>query len=387
LYLWGLWMLVEKLSNDIDAKSYLKKIGVDGGGVDILASKMKFHLIHIKDLAVGGANILKQDALSVGADLAVPRGTVIAAKPFVDCILIATTKQLKILSKKELSQPFGLKNLALELSNMLKVKKSDKVEIMGIINANDDSFFKGSRFVDADAIQTIEQMIEDGADIIDIGGVSSAPNSVSVDAREELQRVKNILDAVSREKLYNHARFSIDSYAPTVIEYALERGFNIVNDITGLRDDEICKLCASYGATAIIMHMQGTPQTMQNNPQYENILTEIYKFLKSSIDKAQSFGVNDIIVDIGIGFGKTLQDNLTLIKNLEHFLTLQKRVLVGASRKSMINQISASNVEDRLAGTIALHLEAYKNGASILRVHDVKEHFQAIRVQQALKNI
>ena len=380
-------MVIEKLSNDIDTKAYLKKIGVDGGGIDILSSKMQLHFIHIKGLAVGGANILKQDALSIGADLAVPRGTVIASEPFVDCILIANTKQLKLLSKKELSQPFSLKEVAQHLSQILKVKKSDEVEIMGVINANDDSFFKGSRFVDADAIKTIEQMVDDGADIIDIGGVSSAPNSAVVDVDEELRRVKPILDAVYKQKLYEDVKFSIDSYEPKVIKYALDSGFCIVNDITGLKDDEVCKLCASYDATAIIMHMQGTPQTMQNNPHYENILSDIYNFLKSSIDKAQSFGVRDIIVDIGIGFGKSLEDNLTLIKNLEHFLSLEKKILVGASRKSMMDKISASSVEDRLAGTLALHMEAYKNGASILRVHDVKEHLQAIKVLKALKDI
>ncbi len=380
-------MLVEKLSNNIDAKTYLKKIGVDRGGIDILTSKIQHHLIYIKDLPVGGANILKQDALSIGADLAVPRGTVIAAKAFVDCILIATTKELKILSKKELYQPFGLKELALKLSQILKIKRNNEVEIMGVINANDDSFFKGSRFVDKDAIITIKEMINNGANIIDIGGVSSAPNTLKVNSEEELKRVKPILDTIHKEKLYEKIKFSIDSYEPTVINYALDSGFHIVNDITGLQNNKICELCASYNATAIIMHMQGVPETMQKNPKYKNILNDIYNFLKSSIEKAHVFGVNDIIIDVGIGFGKTVQDNLTLIKNLEHFLTLEKKILVGASRKSMIDKLSASKPQDRLAGTLALHLEAYKNGASILRVHDVKEHLQAIEVQKALNTI
>lgn len=380
-------MQVEKLSNSVDAKKILTSLGVDSGGINILASKMQQHIFYIKDLHVGAANILKQDALSVGADLAVPRGTVIAKTPHVDCILIATGKQLEILSKKELAQPFGLKELAAKLKQFTKIKKPSHVEIMGVINANDDSFFSGSRFRGTHAIEKIVKMIEEGADIIDVGGVSSRPNSLSVSAEEELQRVKPILDAISKEKLYDKVRFSIDSYEPEVISYALESGFKIVNDITGLQNDEVCKLCASYDATAVIMHMQGIPQTMQENPEYDDVINDVYTFLEDRIHKAESFGVNDIIVDIGIGFGKTLEHNLLLIKHLENFLTLGKKVLVGASRKSMIHEIYPSKIEERLSGTLTLHLESLRNGASILRVHDVAEHKQAIKVQKALEKI
>ena len=380
-------MIVERLSSDIDTKKLLTNLGVDGGGVSILNSKMQHYILHIKDLHVGGANILKQDALSIGADLAVPRGTVIAITPRVDCILIATKKHLKILSKKELAQPFGLKELAHKLGEIIKVDKPRHVEIMGVINANEDSFFNASRFQDSHAITKIQMMIEDGADIIDIGGVSSRPGTTTVSVEEELQRVKPILNAIKENKLYEKTKFSIDSFTPNVIAHAMDSGFKIVNDITGLVDDEVCKLCATYNATAVIMHMQGNPQTMQNNPKYESLLTDIYELLQNRIQKAESFGVNDIIIDVGIGFGKTLEDNLSLIKNLEHFLTLNKRILVGASRKSMIDKIYPSSVDERLSGTITLHLEALKNGASILRVHDVKEHIQALSVKKALESL
>jgi len=379
-------MNVLKLSNELDAKNLLRELGVDGGGVSILASKMKHHVIYIKDLHVGAANILKQDALSIGADLAVPRGTVIATTPKVDCILIATQKQLEILSKKELTQPFGLKELAEELKLICSAKKSKDIEIMGVINANEDSFYNGSRFSDINATDTIFKMIEDGASIIDIGGVSSRPNAALISVDEELQRVKPIVDAIKQNRLYEKAEFSIDSYEPQVISYALESGFKIVNDITGLANDEVCKLCSSYDATAVIMHMQGMPQSMQDNPEYENVLSDVYSFLDERIEKAESFGVNEIIVDVGIGFGKTLENNLNLIKNLEHFLSLNKKILVGASRKSMIDKVVSCSVEDRLPGTLALHLEAMKNGASMLRVHDVKEHAQAIEVQKKLNH-
>jgi len=378
-------MQVEKLSSSIDAKKYLERLGVDAGGCSVLSSKMQTHLIYIRDLHVGAANILKQDALSIGADLAVPKGTVVAKAPRVDCILIATTKHLKILSKKELAQPLGLKILAKHLQEILKAKKPKSVDIMGIINANDDSFFSQSRFVDSDAIKKIEQMIEDGASIIDIGGVSSAPKTKAVDANEELQRVLPILRAIKDQKLYDRATFSIDSYEPLVIQKALESGFKIVNDITGLANDEVCRLVASYKAQAIIMHMQGTPEIMQENPKYENLLSDISDFFKQRIEKADSFGVEDIVLDVGIGFGKTQEHNLELIKHLEHFLTLQKPLLVGASRKSMIDKNSSP--QERLGGTLALHLEAIKNGASMIRAHDVAEHVQALKIQKALDAI
>ncbi|MEJ2373120.1 MAG: dihydropteroate synthase [Sulfurimonas sp.] len=378
-------MEIKKLSNEIDIENYLNELGVDSGGLKILASKAKTDIFYIKNLNVGGANILKQDALSIGADLAVPRGTVLAKTPYVDCILIATTKQLQTLSKKELAQPFRLKDLALELQKYLALKPVKKVEIMGVINANDDSFFSDSRFVDGNAIKKIEEMIEEGTDIIDLGGVSSRPNAAVVSASEEMQRLQPILDAIKENKLYEKVKFSIDSYTPEVVKYALQSGFTIINDITGFENDELCKLCAEYNATAVVMHMQGTPQTMQESPYYDDVVLDIYKYLEKQVQKLENFGVKNVILDVGIGFGKSLDDNIRLIKHLEHFRLLGKELLVGASRKSMIDKITSSEVQNRLAGTLTIHLEAIKNGASIVRVHDVYEHKQALAVYQALQ--
>ncbi len=380
-------MHIEKLSNNIDAKRYLKELGVDSGGVNILARKMKQHIVYIRDLHVGGANILKQDALSVGADLAVPRGTVVASQKYVNCILVATSRQLEILSKKESVQPFELKKLSKKLKEFIKIKKPRHAEIMGVINANDDSFFSSSRFKDTKALDAIYKMIEEGADIIDVGGVSSHPNASVVSVDEEFRRVKPILEAINKEQLSTKVKFSIDSYEPKVVSCALENGFKIVNDITGLANDEVCRLCAEYNSTAVVMHMQGVPQTMQKKPEYDDIISDVYSFLESRIQKANSFGVKNIVIDPGIGFGKTLEHNLMLLKHLEGFLTLKKPILIGASRKSMIDKIFPSSVEDRLPGTIALHLEALRNGASILRVHDVAEHVQALKVQEKLDRL
>lgn len=377
-------MHLEKLNSNTNIVKVLENLDVDAGGINILSAKSQMHLILVKDLHVGAANILKQDALSVGADLAVPRGTVLAKTPRVDCLLIATKSQMQKLSKKELAQPFGLKELAKKLSEIINVKKSKDVEIMGVINANDDSFFSGSRFSEVDAVTKIERMIEDGAKIIDIGGVSSAPNSQIVGVEEELKRVEGIYKLIYEHKLYEKVKFSADTYEPEVAKRALESGFNIINDITGLQNDELCKIIASYDAQAVLMHMQGNPQTMQQNPKYESVLDDVYKFFKVRIQKAESFGVKDIILDVGIGFGKTLEHNISLIKNLEHFLTLEKPLLVGASRKSMINKIYPCEVNERLAGSLEIHMEAVRNGASVIRVHDVKEHAQALAVHTAL---
>lgn len=204
-------MEIEKLNSSLSIKNALKTLGVDDGGINILSQKADIHIIHIKNLHVGGANILKQDALSIGADLAVPRGTVIALTPEVDCILIATTAHLRVLSKKEKSQPFGLKALASYIEMMLRVQKPKNTSIMGVINANTDSFFAGSRFLASEAIQLIHTMIDDGVSIIDIGAVSSAPNSASVDAKEELSRIKPILELIKEQKLYEKVEFCIDS--------------------------------------------------------------------------------------------------------------------------------------------------------------------------------
>jgi len=259
------------------------------------------------------------------------------------------------------------------------------IRIMGIINANDDSFFEDSRFLKEDAISKIECMISDGATIIDIGAVSSRPGADIVSADEELKRFKPIADIIQKKGLYTKAIFSIDSYTPSVIEYALKSGFSYVNDITGLENDEVCRLVAHYNATAIIMHMQGRPQDMQNKPTYSNILEEVNVFFRERIAKAKRFGIEKIILDVGIGFGKTLEHNLKLINKLNYFTSFGYELLIGASRKSMIDSISSAKVNDRLAGTLVLHVEALRKGASIVRVHDVFEHNQAMEVFKRLE--
>lgn len=378
-------MKAYKLSLE-DINNFLENLQCDSGGIKIMSKKAKVHTLFIKNLHVGAANILKQDALSIGADLAVPRGVVIAKEKYVDALLIGTTKHFETLARKELAQPFGLKELAKVLKDFVKEQKYS-TKIMGVLNANEDSFFKNSRFDNSQASFKIEKMIEDGANIIDIGAVSSRPGSLPVSSDEELNRVKDIVQTIYKNRYFEKVDFSIDSYEPKVIEYVLDHGFKIVNDITGLENDEVCKLTAKYSAQAVIMHMQNNQTNMQEDPFYEDVIVEIDDFFKQRVEKAKSFGVEDIVLDVGIGFGKTLKHNLLLLKNLEHFKHFGYELLIGASRKSMINMITPTEVSDRLPGTLAIHLESLRNGASIIRCHDVKEHFQAIKVFKAIQNI
>ena len=369
-----------------DKKAALKSLDVESGGVSIMAKKMELLYFFIKDLKTPAANILKQDALSIGAELAVPSGVILCEKPTYDCILIGTRKHMEVLSKKELAQPFGLKMVATELKKFLAVK-TYPTQIMGVINANDDSFFVGSRFMAEDAIKQIDQMIEDGAHIIDIGAVSSRPGAASVSAKEELERIKPICDIIKSEKLYEKATFSVDSYTPSVVEYALKHGFTLINDITGASDENIIELAVKYEAKLCMMHMKGTPKTMQKDPEYDDVMIEVSDFFEARIAKCEALGLGreNIILDVGIGFGKTLAHNITLIKNMDHFKVFGCEVLVGASRKSMIDKISASKIEERLPGTLAIHLKALENGANIIRCHDVAEHMQALKVLNALR--
>ncbi|MBD3789369.1 MAG: dihydropteroate synthase [Campylobacterales bacterium] len=379
-------MHIYRLGNIADKRAALKALGVESGGITIMADKMEWYCLFIKNIKTPAANILKQDALSIGAELAVPGGVITCEKPFCDCILIGTRKHLKILSRKELAQPFGLKQLAEELHKFI-VSKTYPTRIMGVINANEDSFFEGSRYLADGALSQCLKMIEGGASIIDIGAVSSRPGAAAVSEEEELERIKPICDTIKNQKLFEKALFSIDSYTPTVVEYALQSGFGLINDITGASDERIIKLALKYDAQLCIMHMQGTPQTMQKDPHYEDVTAQVSDFFQERIAKCEEMGISreKIILDVGIGFGKTLEHNLTLLRNLRHFTYFGCEVLIGASRKSMIDKIIPAPTQQRLPGTLAIHLKAVENGASIVRCHDVAEHKQALAVAEAMR--
>lgn len=260
-------------------------------------------------------------------------------------------------------------------------------QVMGILNVTPDSFSDGGKYLDVySALDRIYFMMKEGATIIDIGGESTRPNADPVSEEEELSRVIPILEkAVSSfEKVF----FSIDTTKYEVAKQALQLGAHIINDVSGLqKESRLADLCAQYKATFVLMHSQGDPKTMQKDPSYKNVVEDITSFFKENIKTLQSKGVDKIVLDPGIGFGKTLEHNLKLVAQLDSFQKIGFPVLVGASRKSMIGQVlDGRSSSERLTGTIAVHYHALMNGAKILRVHDVKEASDSIRIFNAIQS-
>ena len=379
-------MKIYKINNFLNKKLLLQELKVTNPGIDIILNKMELLFFKIINLKTPALHILKQDALSIGAELAVPSGAILFKKDYYDCILIGTRKHIKILSKKELSQPFGLKSIAKELKNILEEKEYIEKKIMGIMNINNDSFYSKSRFSQINFLENFNKIVSDGAVIIDIGAVSSRPNSIPISEKEELNKLSRIFEIIQNEKLYKKVICSIDSYNPLVVEKALNSGFSIINDITGAKNIDIIKLAMKYNAKLIIMHMNGNPQNMQNNPSYNNLIEDISIFFEEQINKCLKLGLlkKNIILDFGIGFGKTTEHNIELIKNIPYFKKFNCEILIGASRKSIIDSISSSSIDKRLGGTLAIHLKSIEYGASIIRCHDVYEHNQAISLWRSI---
>ncbi len=227
------------------------------------------------------------------------------------------------------------------------------------------------------------KMEKDGADFLDIGGESTRPGSEKVSVETELERVIPVIELIRKN---SDIPISIDTYKSEVAEEALKKGADIVNDISGFRfDKKIAKITAKYNATCILMHIKGSPKNMQVNPVYENVVEEVYTYLLESILMAENAGIKQIVTDVGIGFGKNLQNNLDLIKNLSVFKKLGYPILLGVSRKRFIENISQTPVNERLEGTIAANIAGILNGANIIRVHDVLENRQAALIADKLK--
>lgn len=259
----------------------------------------------------------------------------------------------------------------------------DKPLVMGIINATPDSFFLDSRQQTIDAIlRQAERMIKEGADILDIGGQSTRPNSAVVGAEEELKRVIGGIDVIQRH--FPEAFISIDTYYSLVAKEAVNAGASLVNDISaGSMDKDMIATVAGLNVAYVLMHMRGTPQTMQQLPQYENVTREVLDFFVAKIDGLNKSGISSIIVDPGFGFGKTIEHNFELLRNLTVFKIINRPILLGLSRKSTIYRTLGITATEALNGTTVLNTVGLMNGASILRVHDVKEAKEAIKLVTA----
>ena len=265
-----------------------------------------------------------------------------------------------------------------------KVLVLNKPIVMGIINATPDSFFEDSRKIEVeDAVEKAAQMIKEGATILDIGGQSTKPGSDTVTEDAEMERVVPVIKAIANA--YPDVYISIDTYYAAVAKAAVEAGACIVNDISGgLFDTEMIPTVASLNVPYICMHMQGTPKTMQLNPVYENVTNEVLDFFIKRIAVCIEAGIKDVIVDVGFGFGKTIEHNFQLLNTLEVFKMLDKPLLAGVSRKGMVYKILGITAPEALNGTTVLNTIALQKGATILRVHDVKEAKEAIDLLQLM---
>lgn len=266
---------------------------------------------------------------------------------------------------------------------------SGKPLIMGILNVTPDSFSDGGHFNNiTSALMQAEKMLNDGVDIIDIGGESTRPYSISVSSGEQVQRVIPIIKAI-RTQLSSTVQISIDTQLSTVAKLALAEGANIINDISaGHNDPNILNVAADYDCPIILMHIKGTPQTMQDNPSYDNVVSDVLTSLHISAERAKQAGIKQdkIILDPGIGFGKTIEHNLKLLGHLKQFVETGYPVLLGTSRKKFLNTITATKkLEDLALATSITTALAVMAGVKVLRVHDVKENRQALDIAWAIK--
>tara|TARA_B100000795_G_scaffold10877_1_gene7607 strand:- start:15265 stop:16104 length:840 start_codon:yes stop_codon:yes gene_type:complete len=256
----------------------------------------------------------------------------------------------------------------------------DSPKIMGILNITPDSFYSESRVSsESEILSRAEKMLLNGADFLDIGGYSSKPGAEDVSEDEEMNRVIPAISAV--KKAFPETVISIDTFRSSVAMAAINAGASLVNDISGGDGDpEMFHTVKKLKVPYIIMHMQGTPHTMQNNPSYKNVVQDVYKALSLKLNELKLLGVTDVIVDVGFGFGKTLEHNYDLLANLDYFHSLDAPLLVGMSRKSMIYKALDITPEESLNGTVVLNTIATQKGAQILRVHDVKEAKEMLRL-------
>jgi dihydropteroate synthase len=261
-----------------------------------------------------------------------------------------------------------------------KLLTLEKPVVMGVVNFTPDSFFEGSRMTDEKIyLSRVEQMLKDGATIIDIGGQSTRPNAELISAEEELKRV--IIPLQNLKKEFPDSIFSIDTFYAKVAQEAVFNGASMLNDISnGSIDSRMLATVADLQVPYVLMHSKGTPQNMQQMSDYENVSNEVFEFFKQKIDELKQLKIQDVIIDVGFGFAKTIEQNFELMKNISDFKVFEKPMMVGVSRKSMIWKTLKTTPEKSLNGTTALNMFALKQGAKILRVHDVKEAIETIEL-------
>ena len=376
------------LTSPAAAQKELERIGVDPAGIARMLPKLEQRALLVPKVRAAAANILKQEMLSLGGDAAVARGTVACSVSTTDVLLIGTRKQLLTLCTKLTGQPFGLKNLASDLAQVLKNVQCpptiwqtsrrqlslERPLIMGILNVTPDSFSDGGRYATVDqAVEQALQLEEEGADLLDIGGESTRPGAPAVSATEESTRVLPVIEALANRLTIP---ISVDTWKSSVAEACLAAGAEIINDISGLQfDPALAEVVARHQAGLVVMHTRGTPRQMQLDTVYADLLGEVSASLLQSAATARSTGIaqQQIVLDPGICFAKDLSGNLELLRRLPELCCLGYPLLVGTSRKSFIGKaLQREATADRLFGTAATVAHAVTSGARIVRVHDVQ---------------
>lgn len=385
------WVTINNLQ---EARIALTQIGSDPGGIAHMAGKGLGRAIKLEQVPLRVAHILKQEMLSVGGDAAVHRDVITNNVDATDVMLLGTVRQLEQLATKVLAQPFGLKKIGHALKQLLtdlepsktrilncrgkELKLGERTLVMGILNVTPDSFSDGGRYDNIEnAISQAERMVEEGADILDIGGESTRPNYAGVNAEEEWQRLEPVLKTLLERVAIP---ISIDTYKASVAAKALEAGAHIINDIWGLqKDPDMARVVGDYQVPVIVMHNQ-------DGTVYQHLLGDMLTFLRKSIELAEAQGLSgdQIIVDPGIGFGKTTEQNLEVMARLAELKTLGHPVLLATSRKSMIGKTLNLTVDERLEGTLATSVLGIVSGVDIIRVHDVKANLRAMQMADAI---
>lgn len=382
------------LDNKEEAKRALAQIGSDSRGIGLMAGKGLGRGVKLEQVPLRVAHILKQEMLSVGGDAAVHRDVITNKVEATDIMLLGTVRQLEHLAAKILGQPFGLKDIGYALRDLLnllepaqtriipcrdkELRLGKRTLIMGILNITPDSFSDGGRYYNFnDAISQAEAMVEEGADILDIGAESTRPGHEIVSAEEEWNRLQPILKTI-----LEHIKIpvSVDTYKAAVAAKALAAGAHLINDVWGLqKDPDMAKVVGEYQVPVIVMHNQ-------EGTAYHHLLGDIFSYLRQSIKLAEAYGLSgdQIIIDPGIGFGKTTDQNLEVMARLAEFKTLGHPVLLGTSRKSMIGNTLNLPVDQRLEGTLATSVLGVAAGVDIIRVHDVQANSRAIQMADAV---
>lgn len=376
------------LTSPAAARKELERIGVDPAGIAHMLPKLEQHALLVPQVRAAAANILKQEMLSLGGDAAVARGTVACSVSNTDVLLIGSRKQLLALCTKLAGQPFGLKDLASNLGLFLQQIQHQPVIwrtsrrqlslerplIMGILNVTPDSFSDGGRHATVEqAVERALQLEAEGADLLDIGGESTRPGAPAVSAEEERARILPVIEALANRLTIP---VSVDTWKSSVADACLDAGAEIINDISGLNfDPALAEVAARHQAGLVLMHTRGTPQQMQQDTAYADLLGEVTASLMQSAATACSAGIahEQIALDPGFGFAKDLQGNLELLRRLPELACLGYPLLVGTSRKSFIGKtLQRETTADRLFGTAATVAHAVTSGARIVRVHDVQ---------------